>query len=253
MSGYAYDSGFFDFVDASSGRSASAFLEAVGGEISPQSVLDVGCGRGVWLAAWAGRGVSDLLGVDGDYVDRNHLKIAPAQFRAHDLTGTLALDRQFDLVQCLEVAEHIEAAHADRLIDNLVKHGDVILFSAAIPGQGGEFHVNEQPVSYWAEKFRARGYLPFDYPRQQVRDITVIEPWYRYNVLLYVRASAVSRLSEVVRRTEIRSGEAIPDYSPSLWRLRCWLLSLLPRCAIHQLARLKHFLSTFSKPQTGKS
>lgn len=243
MSGYTYDAGFFDFVDSSSGRSALAFLTAIKSQITPQSVADIGCGRGIWLAAWAKLGVTDMLGVDGAYVNPAALKIERSQFLAHDLTRPLDLNRRFDLVQCLEVAEHIAPESADCVIDNLVKHADMILFSASVPGQGGEFHVNEQPISYWAEKFRARGYRSFDFPRQQVQGMTAIEPWYRYNVLLYVREAAVELLPEAIRVTEIPAHQPIPDFSSLIWRLRCGVIRLLPQAVVHHLARLKHSLS----------
>ena len=69
----------------------------------------------------------------------------------------LRIGRRFDLVNCLEVAEHLDASRADSFVDDLCALGDVVVFSAAIPGQGGTHHVNEQFQSYWQERFRRNG------------------------------------------------------------------------------------------------
>ena len=90
-----------------------------------------------------------------------------------DLTHPLQLDRQFDLVLSLEVAEHIPAGRAATFIDSLVRHGDAILFSAAIPRQGGEQHINCQWPSWWAELFTQRGYQTFDLVRPRASGTTM--------------------------------------------------------------------------------
>jgi SAM-dependent methyltransferase len=205
-------------------------------------VLDVGCGRGVWLRAWKARGVRVVLGLDGAYVDAARLQIGPDEFAAADLSAPFDLRRRFDLVQCLEVAEHLPERCADALVSSLVRHGDVVLFSAATPGQGGEHHVNEQPLVYWARRFAAHGYAAFDHPRQAVRGVADIEPWYRFNALLYANASGQARLSPAVRLTAIPPGEAPREYAPVAWRVRCAVVRLLPRAVVHRLAEVKHHL-----------
>jgi 2-polyprenyl-3-methyl-5-hydroxy-6-metoxy-1,4-benzoquinol methylase len=65
------------------------------------------------------------------------------------LIQPLDLEKEFDLVVSLEVAEHLPASAADQFVNTLVKHGKKILFSAAIPGQGGQDHLNEQWPDYW--------------------------------------------------------------------------------------------------------
>src|SRR5215469_3474240 len=108
---YKYDDEFFDFVEASAGKSAAAFIEVVVKDLLsgllPQSVIDVGCGRGVWGAEWRRRGVTRCLGVDGEYVPRSSLLIPEADCLPRDLAKPFDLGRRFDLVQCLEVAEHV--------------------------------------------------------------------------------------------------------------------------------------------------
>lgn len=220
-----YDVDFFDGVLGSAGKSASPFLDSVlnvalGGKI-PTSVLDVGCGPGVWLAEWGRIGVRDIVGVDGDYVPPTALAIPPSAFRPTDISRPFDLRQRFDLVECLEVAEHIPAADSETLIDNLCRHGDLILFSAAIPGQGGRFHVNEQPYEYWRSKFAARGYAAFDTVRRPVLGMKHIEPWYRYNSFVFANEAGQQRLSVRARQDITEPSTPLTIVAPRLWSLRC--------------------------------
>jgi SAM-dependent methyltransferase len=204
------------------------------------SVLDVGCGAGAWLAAHGEAGVGDLTGVDGDYVERSLLLFEPDRFEALDIAAPFDLRRSFDLVQCLEVGEHVVEPLARSLIDNLVRHGQVVLFSAAPPGQGGKGHINEQPIAYWRDLFAERGYSAFDYLRPLIAHDRRIEWWYRYNTLLYVHEAAISALPTVVRRTEVALGAPVPDFSPMSVKLRKRVLKRLPSAAVDWLAVRKH-------------
>ena len=87
---------------------------------------------------------------------------------AYDLKKSLNLGRDFDLVLSAEVAEHLPLEVSDIFIDSIIKHGKVILFSAAAPGQGGTCHVNEQWQDFWVKKFRERGYVPIDFLREKL-------------------------------------------------------------------------------------
>jgi len=153
----------------------------------PQSIIDVGCGIGTWLKVAKDLGVKEVLGLDGDYVDRSQLKIETCEFVEKDLERPFDLGRKFDLVICLEVAEHLEASSAADFIASITKHSDVILFSAALPGQGGQRHVNEQWPSYWKELFSHSGFSMTDPIRCQIWDNQAIDWWYRQNMFLVIR------------------------------------------------------------------
>lgn len=240
MQSYKYDSSFFDFVSVSSGASSLTFLKQLDLGFFPQSVLDVGCGPGVWLNAWKVLGVKEVIGLDGNYVDKTSLLIDPSEFIACDISSQIKLGKSFDLVQCLEVGEHISNEKANILLKNLTNHSNIILFSSATPGQGGEHHINERPLEYWAAKFKVEGYDAFDYPRLVTKHIKSIEPWYRYNTLLFANSNGKSLLSQSVSQTAIQDIQHIPQYSPILWRLRCNFISILPYFLVNSLARLKH-------------
>lgn len=194
--GAGYTRGFYDAFSSGSRSSAQTVvpivLDLVGGV---RSVLDVGCGIGTWLSAFAEHGVGDLLGVDGEYVDRSQLLVPAEWFAAHDLSVPLALGRTFDLVTSLEVAEHLESSTAGTFVGSLCAHAsEAVLFSAAAPGQGGRHHVNEQWPSYWVRLFSAHGFEPFDVVRPRIWDDQSVEWWYRQNTLLFACGEVAGRL-----------------------------------------------------------
>lgn len=168
---------------------ASRILPMVLERTSARSLLDVGCGTGAWLAVAREIGLSDCRGVDGPWVRTEDLEIPRETFRAVDLTGEWNTE-PVDLAMSLEVGEHLAGEVADRFVERLCAAAPVVLFSAAIPGQGGQDHVNEQWPSYWIEKFAARGYELFDVLRPRVWDDQGIPYWYRQNILLFVGPGA---------------------------------------------------------------
>ena len=184
------------------------------------SVLDVGCAYGTWLKAWGEGGAADLVGIDGPWVDVNHLQIPATSFVSRNLEESIDLQRRFDLVQSLEVAEHLPAACAATFIASLVAHSDAVLFSAAPPGQGGEGHVNEQPYEYWRRLFANRGFVAIDCLRPLLAQDPSISPWYRYNTLLYIRAAQPPQISAFAAMFTLRDGQPIRDVAPSVYRLR---------------------------------
>jgi SAM-dependent methyltransferase len=207
-----------------------------------ESVLDLGCGRGVWLARWLQRGATDVQGVDGPYVDGRKLHVPTSCFVAHDLVRPLTLARRFDLVESLEVAEHLPESAADVFIDNLVRHGQLILFSAATPGQGGENHINEQPWEYWRQKFSARGYDVFDFLRPRLVHDAAVYLWYRHNTFVYAHRSIVEALPEEIKTCRVPPDKHLVDTVPVWARTRMALVRRLPRSAVDRLARTMHSL-----------
>lgn len=173
-------------------RSARVILPLVLEKVEVRSVLDVGCGIGTWLRACQELGIPEIQGVDGNNPQDVNLRIATELYHKRDLCQPVDLGKKFDLVMCLEVAEHLPEGKSDTLLDTLTKHSDMILFSAAIPGQGGADHINEQWPTYWKEKFEARGYFISDVIRQKVWNHPEVEVWYKQNLLVAVKAESVA-------------------------------------------------------------
>ncbi len=205
----AYDSFFFDGQSSQSRASAAVVVPIVHDVIRPTSILDVGCGVGTWLAEWVNQGVTDVLGLDGEYVKEGTLQIDSANFIPTDLRQAFSLGRKFDLVQSLEVAEHLDQEYADLFVESLANHGDIVLFSAAIPGQRGVHHVNEQWPSYWIDKFTKAEFKLYDIIRPRIWTDSRIEVFYRQNILLFSK-----------ERVFDAPDKCVNIIHPELWRRR---------------------------------
>lgn len=150
---------------------------------SPRSVVDIGCGTGAWIRSFMDHGITDVLGVDGPEV-LHASSIPPASRLPHDLSRPLHLPRKYDLVVCLEVAEHLPAAAAGTLVSSIAAAGDLVLFSAAIPHQRGPGHVNLRWPAYWVDQLAARGFEAVDHFRPRLWEDERVAWWYRQNLLL---------------------------------------------------------------------
>jgi SAM-dependent methyltransferase len=188
-----YNPAFFSARSGGSERSAAAVVPLILERCKVESAVDVGCGVGDWARVLAVHGVSDVVGVDGDYVPRDSLRIPHEWFVALDLEGNVDLGRRFDLAICLEVAEHLRADGGRRLVAMLTRLADTVVFSAAVPGQGGTGHVNEQWPKYWAGIFGEHGYLAADWIRPAIWDRLDVDWWYAQNMLMYVSEAALTR------------------------------------------------------------
>lgn len=194
-----YDERFYEEQSAGSLASARIVLRTLFGTVRPASIVDFGCGAGTWVAAAMELGVADSLGIDGDHVERDRLRIPADRFRAADLTEPLDLGRSFDLVISLEVAEHLPPRCAEAFVDTLTRHGRLILFAAALPYQGGTGHINENWLEYWLDLFAEKGFEPLDILRRPLWREADVEWWYRQNiVLLRDRAAAETVFPGVV-------------------------------------------------------
>ena len=181
-----YTDKFFSVHRDAARRSAEEIVPLVIELVHPKSVVDVGCGTGTWLAVFKEQGVSDILGIDGDYVGKEMLEISEKKFVSFDLTKPLQIQRGFDLVVSLEVAEHLPIASAKLFIDSLTRLGPVVLFSAAIPSQGGTHHENEQWPDYWIELFERHEFVPIDAIRPLIWNNPKVEFWYIQNSFVFV-------------------------------------------------------------------
>lgn len=239
VANYVYDDMFFRYLQQGATRSAQTVVPVVVDRLKISSVLDVGCGAGAWLAEYRRLGLRTYVGVDGDYVKTSSLLIPPSAFVALDIVKSFDLGQRFDLVQCLEVGEHVPQDASRSLVENLVRHGNLVLFSAAVPGQGGENHINEQPYEFWRALFAEHGYSAYDFLRPLLREQSAVESWYRYNAILYV-ANSCTQLPPSVAQTYIPENEPIRDVSSILYKLRSRILANLSVNSLSRLAILKH-------------
>lgn len=189
----AYNTSYYNDIKEGSLESAHQLVPFILEHIKPSSVLDVGCGIGTWLSVFKQLGITDITGMDGDYVDQGMMLIDKQHFIPADLAKGFTVPKKYDLVLCLEVAEHLHPEHAGHFIRSLCAAGDLILFSAAIPGQGGVQHFNEQFPGYWAALFSQHGFAVYDVLRKKIWDNKKIDTCYRQNVFFFVKETETGR------------------------------------------------------------
>jgi SAM-dependent methyltransferase len=165
---------------------ARRILRALPRSMTLSRLADIGCGTGTFLAAGLEMGVRQAFGIEGDWVTPSMLDDARIAFEPRDLEQAFE-GPQVDLVLSLEVAEHLSPERAEGFVRDLVAMAPAVLFSAAIPGQGGVGHVNEQWQSYWATLFAGQGYRAYDAVRPRIWTDESVPAWYRQNAILYLR------------------------------------------------------------------
>lgn len=197
-----YDQIFYQNQMHDSLMSAKQIVPILIDSFNPTSVVDVGCGVGTWISVFAENGVEDIQGIDGEYVDQRLLHIPSERFLSHDLTKPLNPSnmRKFDLLLSLEVAEHIDASLADCYLDTLTALSDVIVFSAAPPGQTGVGHINEQWPDFWRMKFRNRGYESLDFIRPLIWEKIENAFWYSQNMIVYLKSDIRNKYEHLFHR-----------------------------------------------------
>ena len=159
-------------------------------ELRPQSVIDVGCGPGIYLLPFKRAGIP-VYGVDG--APGAGLSLSAAEFSVVDLRQPWTPTREYDLALCIEVAEHIRPEFADVFVDTLCACAPVVFFSAAGPGQGGEGHYNEQPQPYWEARFSSRRFRRDQEMTARLHQTLDVDAayehchWLRWNSVLFRR------------------------------------------------------------------
>ncbi len=187
-----YSKVFYAWQRAGSHNSARRILPIVFEAVRPRTLADVGCGVGAWLDVARGLGAA-AVGYEGAWVKSLPLVYPGLDIRAADLEQRLQPGERFDLAISMEVAEHLTPGRADSFVADLVALAPHVLFSAAVPGQGGNNHVNEQWQSWWAERFADHGYGPRDIVRPAVRSDRSVAYWYRQNTVLYSAGFPIGR------------------------------------------------------------
>lgn len=182
-----YCEDFYRKEDSSRFLTANIVLTEFFKYYQPASIVDVGCGLGHWLNVCLNKGVNNIKGYDGHYVDTDALKIPSNAFERHNLEHPLLISKKYDLAISIEVAEHLPEDKADVFVQSLTHCADVILFSAAAPYQGGVNHFNENSPAYWANLFNQKGFLCFDFMRDILWEKEGVNCVHAQNILVFVR------------------------------------------------------------------
>jgi hypothetical protein len=203
-----YDNEFYEAQYSGSLASAKIILPLVL-KILPKinSAVDFGCGRGTWLSVLKELGVNEIKGYDGQWVEKDTLLIPEYCFSAVELDKTITLKKKYDLAISVEVAEHLPEETSNDFVKILTTASDIVLFSAAIPHQGGRSHINEQWQEYWYVLFSNAGYIALDCIRDVIWDNPKVDWWYRQNIILYVRKEIENKINIQKRYNYRKDGQ----------------------------------------------
>ena len=162
---------------------------------NPKSVVDVGCSIANFLKIFLKNEVKDIQGFDGAWVDLSKLasNIPVEKFQKIDLEKEFVQyasegKKKYDVLISLEVAEHLSADFSKNFVKSLCLLSDTIVFSAAVPLQGGQDHINEQWHSYWIKIFNDVGYVCHDKIRKIIWQEPNVHWWYRQNIFHFTKS-----------------------------------------------------------------
>lgn len=214
-----YTHGFYDDQAMASHRSAERVLQHMLSLFpSIQSVIDVGCGTGSWLSAAKNIGIDKIYGMEGSLAAKDMLMIPDDNWHAVDVTKPFNCGQRFDLAMSLEVAEHLPFEKHGVFIENIIQHSDLVLFSAAIPYQGGTGHQTENWPSYWAQLFSSKGFRCYDLLRHRIWNQRGINFWYKQNLLVFIREGAEEKFNMKIE-SSIESPISIIHPELYLWAI----------------------------------
>lgn len=179
-------------------------------------VVDFGCGTGHWLKVWRECGAKEVFGIDMFEGKKTELQIDGKEFKCYDLNKKISLKKKYDVVQCLETAEHIEKENAKTVVSNLVNAGDIILFSAAIPHQRGAHHVNEQWPEYWISLFDQKGYAVIDCIREKVWNNPSVRGFYAQNIFLFCKRD--EKYAQLLSLCQYNRESMFNIVHPAVWK-----------------------------------
>jgi len=228
-------------------KSAKVIVPIVLDFYQPLSVVDVGCNAGEFLSVFRENRIKNIFGIDGPWVNKEKLRIPKEYFMHADLEKPILIDKKFDLAVSLEVAEHLSRNSAKIFVKTLTNLAPVILFSAAIPFQGGLHHLNEQWPEYWLKLFAQEGYVPIDCVRKRIWNNENVSFWYAQNILFFVKKSYLQKNDRLKKEFEQTEPSALAIIHPKLYlhkakRLNL-ILKLVPKPVRRAIAKLGNFSS----------
>ncbi|MBL8821544.1 MAG: class I SAM-dependent methyltransferase [Planctomycetia bacterium] len=180
-----YGSDFYQKENRHSQSSAQVIVPLIMELLAPSSVIDIGCGQGEWLSEFAKTGV-EIFGVDGPHIQETQLLIPKDKFQQFDLSKSYSTNQKYSLAISLEVGEHLPENISQEYVNSLTRLAPAVVFSAALPGQGGVNHVNEQWPWYWKSLFEKQGYVRLDPFRHRIWHNPKVAFYYQQNLFLYV-------------------------------------------------------------------
>jgi len=151
----------------------------------PEKAADLGCGNGRYCTIFKSYGWPIVHGYEGT-PDINSLGIYDDIMHL-DLTKRRWVDIKYSFVLCLEVGEHIPAKHQEVFLDNVAEFTSKdLIFSWAVPGQGGKGHFNEQPNDVIISELLSRDLIYDESASMKMRKFTSLK-WLKNTLMIFKR------------------------------------------------------------------
>jgi hypothetical protein len=233
-----YPNSFYSSVSKRAIESSEIVGRVLQEVINPLSVIDIGSGEGIWLSTMS-RFFPDakaLTAIDlQSHESQYFLELASSNpnfrfiERNFELNCTLP-DERFDLAICLEVLEHLKKETAERLVSEITKGTSLIVFSAAMKGQGGTGHINEHSIEYWVKLLEFHDYVPLDVFRKELAKNASVPDYYKQNMLLFwhPKNSQLNKTEFNLEQLLIKNHPPISDTRGALKKMRYFLASFIP-------------------------
>ncbi len=127
-------------------------------EFGPDTVLDAGCAKGFLVESLRDRGV-EAYGIDiSEYAISEVRDDMRPYCKVASITDTDSFDREYDLITCIEVLEHLTVPEGKEALKNICSNTDTVIFSSTPDDLGDPTHINVQPADYWIKMFNNNGF-----------------------------------------------------------------------------------------------
>lgn len=213
-----YSHKYFDKHKMAARKSARHVVPFVMSVIRPISIADIGCGSGQWTKEFISNGVKRAYAFDAFASPCWGVADNSVDFQKIDLEDCVADFPDVELVCWLEVAEHLSKSSCNRILSYIVERTDAILFSCAVPGQGGTGHISERRLSDWVSDFKEFGFCCQDILRPRFWNDENISWWYRQNAVIFAKENSVA--SNAIRSFRLPTFRGMDLIHPDLFEVR---------------------------------
>lgn len=148
-----------------------------------KKIIDLGCGPGIYVDEMVNLG----LNATGYEPDTRTLKYSK-NVRNKSL---FEVEDPSDLVIFMEVAEHIPSDRNDEIVESIfrnMKDDGVLIWTAAVPGQGGDGHINCQTKDFWLKKLEKAGLVNDEEIQENLLNFVKSDPntmgWFLNNLIV---------------------------------------------------------------------
>jgi hypothetical protein len=251
MQKYTYTVDFYESVNQRASETAKLVFEILNKYVRVESIVDAGCGSGAWIRTAIEEGLEKAYGIDltssielinkntdfKEYLDSGRIELIERDF----VSNPISEFPKADVAVCLEVLEHLPPSIAGSLVSRLTESSDFVIFSAAQPGQGGTYHINEQELRYWVDQFAKYDFEPFDPFREILSQSKFVPRFYSLNMLLMVSKAALSGGDRIIDRTSLLDVKVTDfqqlDKKSFLEKVRYKLITKLPVSTVTWLSK----------------